>query len=409
MPLNERIKADSVIFTIMKYLTRTVWLLSLLSLFTDISSEMLYPVMPLFLQSIGFTAAMIGILEGLAEATAGISKGYFGAMSDAKGKRLPFVQFGYLLSGISKPMMAIWSFPAWIFAARTSDRLGKGLRTAARDAMLSDETTAENKGKVFGFHRGMDTLGAAIGPMVALVLLFYFPGRYQLLFLIAFVPAMVGLSLTFLMKDRPAAPQPGRKYHFFSIFTYFKEANPVFRKLTIGILLFSLFNSSDLFLLMKIKASVHNDNYVIGAYIFYNLVFALVSFPLGAVGDKIGLKRTFIIGLLIFAAAYAVMALGDSIGIFVFAFLLYGIYAAATDGISKAIITTVVPKSETASAIGSLAGLSSLMALVSSSLTGLLWNYISGEAALLVSAGGAILAAIYLLLIKVSAPDTSPL
>lgn len=392
----------------MKYLTRTVWLLSLLSLFTDISSEMLYPVMPLFLQSIGFTAAMIGILEGLAEATAGISKGYFGAMSDAKGKRLPFVQFGYFLSGIAKPMMAIWSFPAWIFAARTSDRLGKGIRTAARDALLSDESSAENKGKVFGFHRGMDTLGAAIGPALALVLLFYFPARYRMLFLIAFIPAMVGLSLTFLMKDKPAKPQSGRRYNFLSIFTYFKNANSTFKKLTLGILLFSLFNSSDLFLLMKIKASVHNDNYVIGAYIFYNIVFALASFPLGAIGDKIGLKPTFIMGLIFFAVVYAMMALGNTIPVFVLAFLLYGIYAAATDGISKALISTVVPKTETASAIGSLAGLSSLMALLSSALTGLLWNYISGEAALLVSAGGTILAAIFLLFIKTGTAQTAP-
>lgn len=384
----------------MKYLTRTVWLLSLLSLFTDISSEMLYPVMPLFLQSIGFTAVMIGLLEGLAEATAGISKGYFGAMSDAKGKRLPFVQLGYLLSGLSKPMMAIWSFPVWIFAARTSDRLGKGIRTAARDAMLSDECTIENKGKVFGFHRGMDTLGAAIGPVLALVLLYYFPARYRMLFLIAFIPAMAGLVLTLLMKDKPAPAQPGRRYNFLSIFTYFKGASPVFQKLTIGILLFSLFNSSDLFLLMKIKASVHNDSYVIGAYIFYNLVFAFASFPLGVVGDKLGLKRTFIAGLLLFAVVYFIMAVANSIWLFVIAFLIYGIFAAATDGISKALITTIVPKGETASAIGSLAGLISLMALVSSGLTGLIWTYTSGETALAVSACGAIVAAIYLLLIK---------
>lgn len=391
----------------MKYLTRTIWLLSLLSLFTDISSEMLYPVMPLFLQSIGFTAAMIGLLEGLAEATAGISKGYFGAMSDATGRRLPFVQLGYLLSGLAKPMMAVWSFPAWIFAARTSDRLGKGLRTAARDAMLSDECSAENKGKVFGFHRGMDTLGAAIGPMLALILLFYFPARYRLLFLIAFVPAMLGLSLTMMMKDKPAAPQPSRKYSFLSMFTYFREASPAFRRLSIGIILFSIFNSSDMFLLMKIKSSVHSDTYVIGAYIFYNLVFALASFPLGALGDRFGLKRTYILGLLLFAIVYFMIAVSHSIVVFVFAFLLYGIYAAATDGISKALISTIVPKSETASAIGSVAGLTSLMALMSSAITGLIWTYVSGEAALMVSALGVTAAAAYLLFIRTDIPVTA--
>ena len=389
----------------MKYLTRTVWLLSLLSLFTDISSEMLYPVMPLFLQSIGFTALMIGLLEGLAEATAGISKGYFGAMSDAKGSRLPFVQLGYMLSAIAKPMMAVWSLPAWIFLARTSDRLGKGLRTAARDALLSDECTTENKGKVFGFHRGMDTLGAAIGPLLALVLLYYFPARYSMLFLIAFIPAIVGLSLTFVMKEKPVVAQPGRSYNFLSMFTYFREASPAYRRLAVGILLFALFNSSDLFLLMKIKSTVHNDTYVIGAYVFYNLVFALASFPLGVLGDKLGLKQTYIAGLVLFAIVYFIMAVASSIEMFVLAFLLYGVYAAATDGISKALITTIVPKGETASAIGSLAGMSSLLALLSSALTGLIWSYVSSEAALIVSAAGTIISAIYLLFIRTK--DTS--
>src|SRR4051812_28874541 len=133
----------------MKIITRTIWFLSLVSLFTDFASEMLYPVMPVYLRSIGFSIVLIGILEGMAEAVAGISKGYFGELSDRTGKRLPFVRLGYTLSAISKPMMALFTFPLWVFTARSIDRLGKGIRTAARDAMLSDETVRENKGKVF--------------------------------------------------------------------------------------------------------------------------------------------------------------------------------------------------------------------------------------------------------------------
>src|SRR5687767_1444358 len=123
---------------------------------------MLYPVMPLFLSSIGFSSVLIGMLEGFAEATAGLSKGYFGRLSDASARRLPFVQLGYFMSALSKPMMAVLAYPLWIFVARAGDRLGKGVRTAARDAILSDETTAANKGKVFGFHKAMDTFGATI-------------------------------------------------------------------------------------------------------------------------------------------------------------------------------------------------------------------------------------------------------
>jgi sugar phosphate permease len=145
-------------------ITRSVLLVSLVSFFNDIGSEMLYPVMPVFLRSIGFSFVLIGLLEGFAEATAGLSKGYFGNLSDKTGRRVPFVRFGYMLSAISKPLMAVFSWAWWIFLARTTDRLGKGIRTSARDALLSDETTPENKGKVFGFHRAFDTLGAAIGP-----------------------------------------------------------------------------------------------------------------------------------------------------------------------------------------------------------------------------------------------------
>src|SRR4249919_1630514 len=160
----------------MKYLTRTIWILSLISLLTDVASEMLYPIMPIYLKSIGFSVLLIGILEGIAEATAGLSKGYFGKLSDNSRKRVPFVQLGYALSALSKPMMAVFVYPAWIFLARTVDRLGKGIRTGARDALLSDEATPATKGRVFGFHRSMDTLGAVAGPALALLYLHFYPG-----------------------------------------------------------------------------------------------------------------------------------------------------------------------------------------------------------------------------------------
>ena len=159
----------------LKYITRTVWTLSLVSMFTDTASEMLYPIMPIYLKSIGFSIVLIGTLEGVAEATAGLSKGYFGKLSDNTVKRVPFVQLGYAFSAISKPMMALFIYPLWIFFARTIDRFGKGIRTGARDAMLSDEATPETKGNIFGFHRSMDTFGAVLGPSFALLYLYYHP------------------------------------------------------------------------------------------------------------------------------------------------------------------------------------------------------------------------------------------
>ncbi|MBS1733065.1 MAG: MFS transporter, partial [Bacteroidetes bacterium] len=360
----------------MKIITRTVWILSLVSLFTDIASEMLYPVMPLFLKDIGYSAVFIGVLEGVAEAIAGISKSYFGKRSDAMGKRLPFVQLGYGFSAISKPLLAFFAYPLWIFFCRTLDRLGKGIRTGARDAMLSDESTAATRGRVFGFHRAMDTLGAVMGPAIALVYLYYHPRAYTTLFIIAFAPGLLALLSTLLIKEKKKAVSEKKEIaqpRLFAFFSYWKNSPVAYRKLVIGLLLFALFNSSDVFLLLKMKESGLNDVSCIGIYIFYNLVYALCSYPLGMMADKAGLKRIFLLGLVLFAMVYAGFAFNNSMFIFVLMFAVYGVYAAATEGISKAWISNLVPKNETASAIGTYSGLQSICSLIASSLAGIIW------------------------------------
>ena len=202
----------------MKVINRTVIILSFISMFADIASEMLYPVVPVYLKEIGFSVLLIGILEGLAGFTAGISKGYFGKWSDHKGLRIPFIKTGYFLSAVSKPMMAAFSYPLWIFFARTTDRLGKGIRTAARDALLSANALPETKARVFGFHRSMDTLGAAIGPLLALLLLWIYPGNYILIFLLAFIPGMISVLLIFFLKENKQPSSTLGKGNFFSFF-----------------------------------------------------------------------------------------------------------------------------------------------------------------------------------------------
>ena len=364
-----------------KVITSTVRILSLVSLFTDVASEMLYPVMPVFLKSIGFSFLLIGILEGVAEAVAGLSKSYFGKMSDTTGKRVPFIQLGYSLSAISKPMMAIFIYPIWIFFARTLDRIGKGLRTGARDAMLSDESTKENKAKVFGFHRGMDTLGAVFGPSIALAYLYFHPHNYKALFLIAFIPGIVAILLTLFIKEKkiakPVANEKNNK-SFFAFIYYWKSSPPEYRRLVYGLLVFALFNSSDVFLLLKMKESGLADIAVIGVYIFYNLIYAIMSYPIGILADKIGLKKVFIAGLFVFAVVYFGFAFNKSLPIFFILFFLYGLYAAATEGISKAWITNIVDKNETATAIGTYTGFQSICTLFASSFTGFLWMEFGG-------------------------------
>ena len=382
-----------------KIITRTILILSLVSLFTDVASEMLYPVMPIFLQSIGFSALLIGILEGFAEAVAGISKSYFGRASDISGKRLPFVQLGYFLSAISKPMMAAFIYPLWIFFARTTDRLGKGLRTAARDAILSDESSLENKGKVFGFHRSLDTIGAVLGPSLALLFLYYYPGKYQLLFILAFLPGLAAITLTLLIKEKKKPVLLKSKLvskKFFDIFSYWKHSNSSYKKLITGLLLFALFNSSDVFLLLKMKTSGLNDTSVIGVYIFYNIVYALLSYPMGILADKLGMKKIFLSGLFIFSMVYTGFAVSSSMYFFLSLFFLYGLYAAATEGISKAWISNIVDRNETASAIGTYTGLQSICALIASSLTGLLWITLGAKVTFIITAAFTLLVILYL-------------
>jgi MFS family permease len=357
-----------------KYLTKGVWMLSLISMFTDIASEMLYPVMPIYLQHIGFSIVLIGILEGVAEATAGLSKGYFGKVSDLAQRRVPFIQIGYALSAISKPLMAMFTWPLWVFFARTIDRLGKGIRTGARDALLSDEATPATKGKVFGFHRSMDTLGAVFGPLLALVYLYFFPADYTRLFFLAFIPGLLAIGIALLLKDKKhdVAP-PFRLPSFWAMFGYVKESPLPYRKVVAGLLVFTLFNSSDLFLLLKAKQSGMSDTATVGLYILYNCSYAFLSYPLGALADKIGLKTVFIGGLMLFALVYAGMAVTDSIGVYLLLFFLYGLYAAATEGISKAWISNISDKKDTATAIGTYAGLQSICTMLASALAGLIW------------------------------------
>ena len=372
-----------------KIITKTIWQLSLVSLFTDMAGEMLYPIMPLYLKSIGFSLFAIGVLEGIAEAVAGLTKSYFGSMSDAKGKRLPFIQIGYTLSALSRPMMALFTAPLWVFFSRTMERLGKGIRTGARDALLSDEATKETKGTVFGFHRSMDTIGAVIGPAIGLLFLYFYKDDYKTLFYIAFVPGLLAIACTLVIKEkpRPALIQyKGQQPGFFAFIHYWKKSSPEYKKLVTGLLAFALVNSSDVFLLLKMKENGLSTEYVVGIYIFYNLVFALMAYPLGIIADQLGLKKVFLFGLVLFVIVYTGFAVNHNMIIFIVLFFLYGLYAAATDSVSKAWISNIAPKSETATAIGTYMGFQSIATLVASSIAGLLWDQYGAVVAFMVTA-----------------------
>lgn len=380
----------------MRFITSTVWILSFVSMFADIASEMLYPVVPVYLKEIGFSVLMIGLLEGIAEFTVGISKGYFGKRSDEIGTRLPFIKWGYFLSALSKPLMAVLTFPIWILLARTTDRLGKGIRTAARDALLSQEATITTKARVFSFHRAWDTAGAIVGPLLALAFLHYYPSQYKSLFYIAFIPGIVSVFLIFLLKEKGKVVTTIAKGNFLSFFSYRKIASREFKQLVIGLILFALANSSDLFLLLKAKEITGSDSITITAYILYNLVYAISSFPMGILADKAGMKKVFLFGLFLFVIVYSGFALNNTAwGVYVL-FALYGIYAAATEGISKAWITNIAHEKNTATALGYYTSLQSAAAFLSSTVAGIVWYSAGSQAVFLFAASLAVVAIGYL-------------
>lgn len=373
-----------------KRIPRQVWVLGLVSLFTDIASEMLYPVTPVFLTSVlGASMAVVGIIEGVAEVTAGFLKGYFGALSDRVRKRSIFVTIGYSLSAIVKPLPGLFPGVGAVIGSRVLDRVGKGIRTAPRDALLAANSDGDS-GAVFGFHRGMDTLGAALGPVIALIILYFYPENYTLVFLMAFVPSVPAVIATLYVKDRfieKNNKNPG------NYLTLLKSVPASYKKILLIVVLFSLINSSDVFLILKTDQAAGSGMIAIAGYIFYNLVYASASYPVGLLADKLGKRRIFAFGLLVFAVVYLGFAFTtDTIPLFGL-FALYGIYASATEGVVKAWISDVVPDNLRGSAIGLLTMLQSFAVMAGSTLTGLLWDHYGATVPFIISGSVALVLA----------------
>lgn len=377
-------------------ITRTIFVISVISLCTDIASEMLYPVLPLYFQHIGFSVAWIGVLEGCAEAVAGLSKGYFGQWSDSTGKRVVFIRTGYGLSALSKPLLGFITAIPFVFILRTFDRLGKGMRTGARDALLSAEATPQTKGAVFGFHRSMDTLGATLGPILALGYLFFFPGSYQALFAISVLPGIIAVILCFVLRDPPETPRSKRGVSLLAGFQYWKRAPRLYRHYAALLLAFALCCCPEMFLLLHMKEQGLTDHVVIMLYILFNAVYALMAYPLGILADKLGLVKMIITGLLIFATAFIGTGFSTTAVAFAFCMALYGCYAAATEGITKALLSNLVPPEETATAIGTFTGFQSITLLLAGVMTGLCWSWFGSSYTLLLSGCLALCIAMFL-------------
>lgn len=381
----------------MKHLHKQVIVLSLVSLFTDMASEMLYPITPIFLSSVlGASMAVVGLIEGFAEVTAGFLKGYFGILSDKLGKRSIFVVFGYGLSAVVKPLPGILPNTATVLISRVTDRIGKGIRTAPRDALLASYAE-NNTGEVFGFHRGMDTIGAVIGPLIALVLLNLLKFDYQTIFIITFFPSIVAVIFTLFVKDKNGTVSVKPKS---LVSDFWKNSPSQYKSLFILITIFSLVNSSDVFLILKSKNISGSDTIAISGYIFYNIIYAASSNPIGKLSDKLGKKRVFTIGLLVFSVVYLGFASFNSFGFIWILFALYGIYASATEGVLKAWVSDLVPDQNRGTAIGLITMSSSIAMMIGSILAGFLWDEFGSSVPFYLSSCVSFITAIFLLRLK---------
>jgi MFS family permease len=386
-----------------KFITRNILFLSLISFFTDVASELLYPVIPLYLSSIGISVSGIGIIEGMAEAIAAISKTYFGIWSDRIQKRKLFIIVGYGLSALSKPLMVLVPNYFWVLLMRVSDRLGKGIRTAPRDALLSDESLSKDKGKVFGFHRSMDTLGAAVGPFIALTILMVYNWSYQSLFLLAFIPGVLAMIFSFLIKEKKSINtiQEKKKIQFKELFSYWNRSSREFRVVSVLIIVFYLFNSSDMLLLLKARTNQISDSQVIILYIIYNISYAVLAFPFGVIGDKLGLKNTIAFGLMFFGIVYLGISLFNNWYEMIVLFILYGMYSAAIEGNIKAFLSNLTDRKETATAIGLFTTLQSATFLISNSLAGWLWDTFNSSLPFILSGAVAMIISVLLFIYKI--------
>lgn len=377
-------------------LSPTVKRLGLVSFLADVSSEMLYPITPIFLTSVlGASVSSVGLVEGVAEAVASLLKTYSGFWSDRTQHRKRFIWIGYLLAAIAKPLTGVSQSWAHVLFARSFDRTGKGIRTAPRDALLAESVPVHLRGAAFGWHRFMDTLGATFGPLLAIVFLKY-TSNMRWIYFVAFIPGILAVFVALGLKEKKhERVYSAHKLGWDSFFAL--PSN--FKYYLFSWTLFSLVNSSDVFLLLRTRQAGNALVETILLYCFYNLTYALFSPYLGGLSDKIGRKKILIFGLLIFAAVYCGFIFASAEVHFWVLFGIYGLYMAATDGVGKALAIDLLDKDKKATAVGYLGTATGISTLIASTVAGLLWDHYGSYATFgygCIGAGAACIALLFL-------------
>jgi MFS family permease len=370
-------------------LPRAVWIFGWVSLATDAASEAIYPLLPFFLvQVLGAGVVSLGIIEGSAEAINSILKILSGWAADRARSKRGLVLAGYALSSTVRPLIAIAQSWTHVFGVRLLDRVGKGIRSAPRDAMLAGWAKPETRGRIYGFHRAMDHAGAVLGPLLASLFLSFRPGEYRTLFALAIIPGAIAVALIFLVPEEPA-PSPAPMDRSESVAAPSAAARsggtgssapagerlpPGFRSYILVLSLFTLGNSTDAFLLLKLTDAAGSAAFIPLMWAALHVVKAGVSIVGGSWSDRIGRRSVIAVGWMVYAAVYLGFAVSTSLEALLTLFLVYGLYFGFTEGTEKALVADLAPVARRGFAFGIFNAVQGLGALAASVVFGLIWG-----------------------------------
>jgi MFS family permease len=354
-----------------------IFILGITSLLTDISSEMVYPILPVFLVStLGASPAILGLIEGVAESLASLLKVFSGYFSDKIKARKPFTILGYAGSTIGKFLLFLANSWSYVLLGRIVDRIGKGIRTAPRDALIADNSKEGRRGAAFGLHRAMDSVGASIGVLLSYFLITRFKEDLRAIFLFSLIPAFIGVFFLFLVKEKKTTT----KISALKLEFKWSALDKRLKAFLIFTFLFTLGNSSNQFLLLRAKDFGCSLSRVILLYLAYNIVYALVAYPAARLSDRLGRKKLLVLGYFFYGVVYLGFAVNKSADMLWVLFIIYGLYIGFTEGVEKALVTDISPAHLRATTIGLHATLVGIGLFPASLIAGLLWKFFGASA-----------------------------